>query len=181
MRAGMSQAELTARLWELQRSELRLCRALNRLSQRWIRLLRIVSRIGDGGIWYAHIAIVPWVFGGLPELALLATQGVASTLVYKAIKLGTRRTRPGHHATGDVRLLAAALDRYSFPSGHTQHAVGFSIMLTDAHPALGWYLWPFTALVALSRVALGLHYPTDVAAGAALGAVIAGALLALSG
>ena len=177
----MSGPDLTARIGELQRWELRLCRTLNRLSDPWIRLLRVVSRIGDGGIWYAHIALVPWVFGtGLQELVLLAAQGLASTLVYKGIKLGTRRTRPGHHASGDVRLLAAALDRYSFPSGHTQHAVGFSIVLTEAHPVLGVYVWPFTFLVALSRVALGLHYPTDVAAGAVLGATLATALLAIS-
>jgi undecaprenyl-diphosphatase len=178
----MSGADLSARIGELHRSELRLCHALNRLSDPWIRMLRVVSRIGDGAIWYAHIALVPLVLGtGLSELALLATQGVASTLVYKAIKHATRRARPGHHATSDVQLLATALDRYSFPSGHTQHAVGFSIVVTHAHPALGVYLWPFTVLVAVSRIALGLHYPTDVAAGAALGAGIATVLLAVSG
>jgi undecaprenyl-diphosphatase len=178
----MYRADLTARIGELQRAELRLCRALNQLRDPWIRLLRVVSRIGDGGIWYAHIVLVPVIFGtGGAEFALLATQGIVSTLVYKAIKHGTRRTRPGHHATSDVHLLANALDRYSFPSGHTQHAVGFSTVLTYAHPVLGLYLWPFTALVAVSRVALGLHYPTDVAAGAALGAVLAIALLAVSG
>jgi hypothetical protein len=123
----MYRADLTARIGELQRSELRLCRALNQLSDPWIRLLRVVSRIGDGGIWYAHIVVVPVIFGtGGAEFALLATQGIVSTLVYKAIKHGTRRTRPGHHTTSDVHLLANALDRYSFPSGHTQHAVGFS-------------------------------------------------------
>jgi undecaprenyl-diphosphatase len=174
-------SELAARLGALRRSELQLCRALNRLNERWIRVLRIVSRLGDGGFWYAHLLVVPWTIGaGFAELGTLAAQGVASTLLYTAIKHGTRRTRPAH-ATGDVRLLAHALDRYSFPSGHTQHAVGFSIVLTSSHPELGWYLWPFTALVALSRVALGLHYPTDVAAGAALGAVLASALLAVIG
>jgi undecaprenyl-diphosphatase len=47
-------------------------------------------------------------------------------------------------------------------------------------PTMGWALWPFTVLVAVSRVALGLHYPSDVAAGAIIGAGI-GWLVLLSG
>ena len=49
------------------------------------------------------------------------------------------------------------------------HAVAFSLVLAHYHPALGWPLWAFTVLVALSRVVLGLHYPSDVAIGAAIG------------
>jgi undecaprenyl-diphosphatase len=46
-------------------------------------------------------------------------------------------------------------------------------------PALAWILVPFTVLVAISRVVLGLHYPSDVLAGAAVGAGVAQAVLAL--
>jgi undecaprenyl-diphosphatase len=47
------------------------------------------------------------------------------------------------------------------------------------YPMLAWLLVPFTLLVAISRVVLGLHYPSDVLAGAALGALIAGGVLGL--
>jgi undecaprenyl-diphosphatase len=66
-----------------------------------------------------------------------------------------------------------ALDRYSFPSGHTLHAVSFTILATASFPQLTWLLAPFATLVAASRVVLGLHYPTDVAAGALIGALLA--------
>ncbi|MDP1532002.1 MAG: phosphatase PAP2 family protein [Rubrivivax sp.] len=47
------------------------------------------------------------------------------------------------------------------------------------YPPLGWLVWPFTALVAASRLVLGLHYVSDVAVGALLGGTIAALTLAL--
>jgi undecaprenyl-diphosphatase len=75
------------------------------------------------------------------------------------------------HSTIDLAM--APLDRYSFPSGHTLHAVSFAWQATAHFPELGWVLLPLAGLIAASRVVLGLHYPTDVLAGAALGASLA--------
>ena len=60
------------------------------------------------------------------------------------------------------------LDLFSFPSGHTLHAVAFSIIACAFYPAFSVVLVPFTVLVAGSRIILGLHYPSDVIAGAAV-------------
>jgi undecaprenyl-diphosphatase len=72
-----------------------------------------------------------------------------------------------------IRCVSAPLDRYSFPSGHTLHAVSFTLIFASYFPEWTGALSALTLLIALSRVVLGLHYPTDVAAGAMLGGAIA--------
>ena len=71
------------------------------------------------------------------------------------------------------------LDEFSFPSGHTLHAVAFWVMLSAYYPGLSWPLGIFALLVALSRVILGMHYPSDVAVGASIGALSAWGILKL--
>ncbi|HEY0856527.1 MAG TPA: phosphatase PAP2 family protein [Albitalea sp.] len=132
--------------------------------------LLAVSWLGDGALWYALIATLPW-WGG-PEgvkcaLYMVALGGV-NLVFYKALKQRIARPRPFVSCAG-IRACARSLDEFSFPSGHTMHAVAFSLLLSHYHPALALPLWGFTALVALSRIVLGLHYPSDVAAGALIG------------
>lgn len=143
------------------------CMRLNRLADRqWIgRGFAIVSRLGDGVFWYALMALLPMVAGraGLMTSIRMAVVGALSWMIYRAVKQSTRRLRP---FAADTRILArvAPLDEFSFPSGHTLHAVAFTLVATQQFPTLGWLLWPFAVLVALSRVVLGLHYPSDVLA-----------------
>src|SRR5690606_17540147 len=93
--------------------------------------------------------------------------------LYKRLKRWTRRPRP---FAADVRIRAwvAPLDEFSFPSGHTLHAVAFTVVALAHYPLLAWLLLPFTASVAVSRVVLGLHYPSDVLAATAIGGALAG-------
>ena len=102
----------------------------------------------------------------------MATSAAAGLPLYKLLKRGTARPRPCMTAGSGLRALVPALDTHSFPSGHTLHAVAFTLVLVPHYPPLAWALVPFTLLVALSRVVLGLHYPSDVLAGAALGALL---------
>lgn len=121
------------------------------------------------------LALLLWGRGGAVVPVLhMAAAGLACTLLYKWLKARTLRPRPFEFYR-EIILSVPPLDRYSFPSGHTLHAVAFSLVALAYYPALALVLLPFTLLVAASRLVLGLHYPSDVLAGAAIGAAVAGA------
>lgn len=152
------------------------CLRLNRGCARpWLReLFAVVSRLGDGAFWYALMAVLPLIYGaaGLYASLRMLAAGAVGYLIYKTLKERLIRERPYISLTGVVAG-TRPLDRYSFPSGHTLHAVNFSTLAIAEFPELAWLCAPFAALVAASRVVLGLHYPTDVAAGALIGAGLA--------
>ncbi|GAB3388426.1 phosphatase PAP2 family protein [Lysobacter fragariae] len=134
----------------------------------------VVSRLGDGVFWYVLMAALIIIDGehGLAASAHMAATGVVALTMYKALKRWTRRPRP---FANDTRIHAwvAPLDEFSFPSGHTLHAVSFSLVAMAHYPMLAWLLIPFTASVAASRVVLGLHYPSDVLAATGIGVTLA--------
>jgi undecaprenyl-diphosphatase len=135
---------------------------------------RVVSRLGDGAFWYALMAVVAVSDGdrGLQAAAHMALVGGTATLLYRRLKGWARRPRP-FAVDGRIRPWVAPLDEFSFPSGHTLHAVGFTIAACLWYPWLGWLLVPFAVSVAASRVVLGMHYPSDVLAAAGIGALLA--------
>lgn len=148
---------------------------------RWeVGLLRLASRLGDGVFWYLLMgALLAWHgVSALPAVLHMGAAALAGTLLYKWLKGATERPRP-YQVCPSILCLTAPLDRFSFPSGHTLHAVVFSLVATAYYPALGWLVWPFTVLVAASRMVLGLHYVSDVVAGALIGASIAALALAI--
>jgi undecaprenyl-diphosphatase len=163
-------------------AEFGICRTLNALSGRRSvrRTFQLVSRLGDGVLWYALLLALPLLRGraGLRPALSMALIGIIGVLLYKVLKQTLVRERPFITHRG-ISLHGAPLDRYSFPSGHTLHAVAFTWQAVAHFPELGWVLVPFTSLVAASRVVLGLHYPTDVLVGAALGGLLGQMGLAL--
>lgn len=164
---------LTARWQRLAEWELDWCRRFNRATDKHglERLFAWISRLGDGVFWYALMLALPLAQGysALPTVARMALVGLLGLAAYKWLKAKIGRPRPCARHTL-IRATVPPLDQYSFPSGHTLHAVAFSIVAVFNYPRLGWLLLPFTLLVALSRLVLGLHYPSDVLAGALLGA-----------
>ncbi|MCW9089151.1 MAG: phosphatase PAP2 family protein [Gammaproteobacteria bacterium] len=180
----MSQANVWQRISAV---DGRLCLLLNRMSRRHLLVLlfRFISRIGDGLFWYALMAVLPLLYGerGLVAAGLMVLAGLINLQVYRLCKHRFARERP-FVSMPRINLAGVPLDRYSFPSGHTQHAVGFSVVAVAFFPHLAMALFVLAALVALSRPLLGLHYPSDVVLGAGLGFGVAQLLLgvaALSG
>lgn len=143
-------------------------------------LFRVVSRLGDGVAWYTLLVAVTLLGGRGAALAMLHTglTALVGVYLYKHLKARLVRHRP-FVSHGEIVAGTAALDEFSFPSGHTLHAVLFTVMFAHYAPALLWFALPFALLVAASRVVLGLHYPSDVVVGAALGAALAVVSLAL--
>lgn len=158
------------------------CIRLNSYStQKQIALFfKTISRLGDGYFWYAMLLIpiaIEGVSAILPMLTVLVTSGVG-VAIYKALKHKTVRPRP-YQVHQVIVLGERPLDHFSFPSGHTLHAVLFTIMVGTFYSYLLYLMVPFMLLVALSRMVLGLHYPTDVMVGALIGSGLAFGSLAL--
>lgn len=175
-------SRLSLSLQQINQADVRLCQFCNRQSKRFSvrHLFRIASRLGNGVFWYTLMIglLLRFQAAAVPAVLHMLAVGLVGTVIYKFIKGKTLRPRP-FNVYPTIICVGKTLDQFSFPSGHTLHAVAFSMVAVAYFPGLFWLVTPFAVLVALSRPILGLHYPSDVLAGAALGAVIAGVSLAL--
>lgn len=156
--------------------ELALCLAANRWGarSRSRAFFAGVSRLGDGPVWYVLILGLPLVDGwrGLQAAAHLAATALVVLIVYMTLKRWTHRPRPcATHR--EIVALVAPLDEFSFPSGHTLQAVSLAVVASAHYPVLALPLAAFAACIAVSRVVLGLHYPSDVLAAIAIGTGLA--------
>lgn len=164
------------KLHQLNAHEIPLCLLFNRVNH-WKPIslfFAAISRLGDGVFWYVLMALLPVIYGlGAALVSLhMALVSLAGLIIYKWLKTSTVRVRP-YSFNDDIFQNVAALDQFSFPSGHTLHAVSFATVLLHYYPEWALLVVPFASLVALSRVVLGLHYPSDVLIGAVLGFALA--------
>lgn len=134
------------------------------------RLSRSANR---GGLWLG-IAAGMWVFGEV-RARRAAGRGVVSLALASATvntlgKGWARRQRPLLDSVPAIRRLSRQPVTSSFPSGHAASAAAFVVGAALEAPRVGAVLAPVAAGVAFSRVYTGVHYPSDVLVGAALGA-----------
>jgi undecaprenyl-diphosphatase len=174
---------LDGTLQVIQRWDERACARLNRAIRfrALLHLFRAVSWLGNGIFWYALMLALLLAEGAeaaLPVLHMVCV-GLVCTFLYRLLKQGTLRPRP-YEVHAHIAAGATPLDRFSFPSGHTLHAVAFTIVAAAYFPQLAPPLATMSLAVAASRIVLGLHYPSDVLAGASLGAAVALVSLHLS-
>ncbi|WP_409347081.1 phosphatase PAP2 family protein [Paenibacillus sp. MBLB4367] len=109
-----------------------------------------------------------WRLAAWQSAAALA----ASHLPVAFIKKKYPRLRP-YMVLPDTNICRNPLSDHSFPSGHSTAIFAVVMPFVLLFPPLGFLLVPLACLVALSRVYLGLHYPSDCAAGAAIGSAAA--------
>lgn len=141
----------------------------------WWQWARLLAHVGDG----------PYVFGGLGFIYLLSwlgpefywRQAVLSIIVIVLAALGivtlikytVRRQRP--QPPGE--FVTFQYDAYSFPSGHSARLAALAVSSVFFFPNLGWVLMVVAVSVALARVAVGIHYLSDILVGLGVGAVVA--------
>jgi len=139
---------------------------------RWMRAYAISStRAGDGWIWYAMGVLVA-LFGGDQRFHALGAAGgaaILSVLLFMLLKRFAHRRRPCDIAPHCWATLLPP-DQFSFPSGHTMTAFAVSLPLLMFYPELGAGLLFCALSIAVSRIVLGMHFLSDVLAGALLGA-----------
>lgn len=167
---------MTAILQYFDELEIGLCLRVNRYARPAAvrRFFSVVSRLGDGWAWLLLGGLALALRGeeAIPFVAHGACVAVVGVALYKLLKHRLIRERP--YITNNMILCGTPpLDRYSFPSGHTLHAVSLTMLVAEFEPQFLVVALPFAVLVAISRVVLGLHYPSDVLAGAAIGCTLA--------
>jgi undecaprenyl-diphosphatase len=133
------------------------------------RLMLAATRIGDGYVW-AAIGLLMLLFAGhgAQVFAQMALAFGVELSVYKLVKKNSCRQRPFVKFPSIINLVQPP-DEFSFPSGHTAAAFVTATVVGAALPVLVAPLVLLAMLIGTSRVYLGVHYPSDVLAGMALG------------
>jgi undecaprenyl-diphosphatase len=132
-----------------------------------------LAHSGDSWFWWAGLALLWWRGNQFwrPWALTVLFSIIGLAVIVLAIKFTIRRRRPQGEWGGMYR----STDPHSFPSGHAARAILIGVLAIGLGP--GWLailLCVWAPLVALARVAMGLHYLSDIVAGAVLGAIAGG-------
>lgn len=133
----------------------------------FVTLSRYFSKTADGPLYLA-IAVALYFSGYAHTLKLFVGAFIIERFIYFVAKQSFKRNRPPDAIPGYTSVIQPS-DKFSFPSGHTSAAFLMTVLLASIFPTLFWLLLPWAACVGISRVMLGVHFPTDILAGASLG------------
>lgn len=136
-----------------------------------VKAAKIASFTADGPL-YVVIALLFIYLQQWDIVKLIAAVFVVERCLYFIFKSLFKRNRPPQAIPGFESAITPS-DKFSFPSGHTSAAFLMAAILASVVPGLGWFMYPWAASIGMARVALGVHFPTDVMAGALMGHTIA--------
>lgn len=141
------------------------------------RAMKMLGRAGNNGaIWFAIGIVLAIVDGSHREAWLIcAALGPIAIGLNFAVKLVVKRPRP---VLEGLPPLGGAPSSLSFPSAHATSAFAVAVAMTRVD-SLGAFAFALAFALAFSRPYLGMHYPSDVIAGAVLGTAL-GLLVPLS-
>ncbi len=143
---------------------------------------RSISKTADGWIYILFIfayGFFNWP-NSTPFLMCFLAGFLAERSIYYIMKNSCKRNRPADAIVGFSSFIVPS-DRFSFPSGHTSAAFLFTVFVASQYPVLLPFLLVWAVLVAMSRVFLGVHFPTDTVVGAILGSSVSFVALHLGG
>lgn len=125
---------------------------------------------GDSWFWWAALALLAWLGGSFwrPWALTVLLSIIALAVIVLAVKFTIRRRRPEGEWGGIYRTT----DPHSFPSGHAARAILIAVLALGLGPVwLALVLCVWAPLVAFARVAMGVHYLSDIVAGMVLGGI----------
>ncbi len=142
-------------------------------AQRDCRVVKMISKTGDGHL-YLLTGLILWLLDPQDGPLFFYTGLLAYGLelpIYVILKKLFKRQRPCD-LFKDFRAHVKPSDKFSLPSGHTAAAFLMAALIAHFYPSLTLLAFAWASIIGLSRVLLGVHYPSDILAGATLGLTI---------
>lgn len=129
-------------------------------------LMKIMTKIGDGYVWAVICIVVAIINPKVGGAIIIAS--LTQIIVQQIVKHIFCRERP-YIAHDDIFYIIPPPDKFSFPSGHTAAAFVMVFAIFHFYPLFFGLILVVACLIAISRVYLGLHYPSDILGGIILG------------